>query len=63
MKEKNVIKVLQIARMNKGSGVASFLMNYYRNIDKRKIQFVFLSDSLWEKDNYVNEIEKYGGKI
>lgn len=58
-----MIKVLQIARMNKGSGVASFLMNYYRNIDKRKIQFVFLSDSLWEKDNYVNEIEKYGGKI
>lgn len=58
-----MIKVLQVARMNKGSGVASFLMNYYRNIDKNKFQFVFLSDSIWENDNFKSEIEELKGKI
>ena len=58
-----MVKILQVARMNKGSGVASFLMNYYRNMDRNKIQFIFLSDSLWDKDNFKNEIENLGGKI
>lgn len=60
---KNMITVLQVARMNKGSGVASFLMNYYRYIDKSKINFLFLSDELWENENYKEEIEQFGGKI
>lgn len=58
-----MIKVLQIARMNKGSGVASFLMNYYKNIDRSKIQFIFISDQVWENENYKDEIEKLGGKL
>ncbi|MDA3062017.1 MULTISPECIES: glycosyltransferase [unclassified Campylobacter] len=57
------MKILQIARMNKGSGVASFLMNYYRNIDKNKFEFIFATDLNRENENYKDEIEKLGGKF
>ena len=49
-KEKNVqltqtpIRIAQImGKMNSG-GVESFILNYYRNIDKNKIQFDFIVD-------------------
>jgi glycosyltransferase involved in cell wall biosynthesis len=58
----NKIKVLHIARMNYGSGVASFLMNYYRYLDKSKITFDFLSDYC-TADTYEEEITKLGGKL
>ena len=48
--------------MNIRSGVASFLMNYYRHIDREKIQFDFLSCSLLE-DNYSLEIQRLGGIV
>lgn len=43
-----------------GSGMMSFIMNYYRNIDRKKIQFDFLyySDS---KLNFEKEIVSLGG--
>lgn len=57
-----VIRIAQImGKMNSG-GVESFIMNYYRNIDRNKIQFDFIVDEdsiLPQKD----EIEKLGGKI
>jgi glycosyltransferase involved in cell wall biosynthesis len=56
------MKVLHIANMNTRSGVASFLMNYYRHIDRKKIQFDFLSCSLLE-DNYSEEIQRLGGIV
>lgn len=42
-------------------GVESFLMNYYRYIDKSKFQFDFLCNS-YEKVAYEDEILKLGGK-
>lgn len=43
-----------------GSGMMSFIMNYYRNIDRKKIQF----DFLYYKDakiSFKDEIESLGG--
>ena len=67
-KEKNVqltqtpIRIAQImGKMNSG-GVESFILNYYRNIDKNKIQFDFIVD----EDSQLpqkKEIEELGGKI
>ena len=48
--------------MNTRSGVASFLMNYYRHIDREKIQFDFLSYVLLE-NNYSQEIQRLGGIV
>jgi len=56
------MKVLHVATMTNSSGVASFLMNYYRNINRGEIQFDFLSTSLSESD-YSEEIYKLGGNI
>jgi glycosyltransferase involved in cell wall biosynthesis len=48
--------------MNTRSGVASFLMNYYRHIDREKIQFDFLSYSI-SKNNLIEEIRQLGGNV
>lgn len=56
------IRIAQImGKMNSG-GVESFVMNYYRNIDRNEIQFDFIvdEDSLLPQKE---EIEKLGGKI
>ncbi|MNO93055.1 putative glycosyltransferase EpsF [compost metagenome] len=44
------------------SGVMSFLMSYYRNINREKIQFDFL---FWvdEDKSYAEEIRNLGGKV
>lgn len=47
--------------MNRG-GIESYMMNYYRNIDKSKIQIDFISIGL-ERAAYDDEIESLGGKI
>ena len=39
-----VVRVLQIGMHDKIGGVETFLMNYYRNINKKKIQFDFICD-------------------
>jgi glycosyltransferase involved in cell wall biosynthesis len=56
------MKVLHIAHIDRRSGVASFIMNYYRYINKEKIHFDFLSNSL-TNDNFSNEIKRLGGNI
>ncbi len=56
------LRVLHIVgKMNKG-GVQSLLMNYYRNIDRTKVQFDFIvqGDS---KEHYDDEILALGGRI
>ena len=56
-----MIKILHIlSTLTISSGVASFVMNYYRNIDRDKVQFDFL---YFEKaDNEIlNEIKCLGG--
>jgi glycosyltransferase involved in cell wall biosynthesis len=62
MRENNPIRVLHIARMKRGGGVASVLISYYRNIDRSKVQFDFLSDgNEWE--TFENEIKDLGGVL
>ncbi|TCI25134.1 glycosyltransferase family 1 protein [Exiguobacterium sp. SH5S4] len=51
-----------VSSLSKSSGVMSFIMNFYRKIDKENIQFDFL---YWETNevDYINEIEDLGGNI
>lgn len=58
------IRVLQVVtHMNRG-GLETMLMNYYRNIDRSKIQFDFLTHRPEnEKKDYDDEIRSLGGKI
>lgn len=59
---KEPIRVAQVlGKMNSG-GVESFVMNYYRNIDRTKIQFDFITD----KNSTIpqeKEILSMGGRI
>lgn len=59
-----MIRVLHIvSSVNKDSGVMNFIMNYYKNLDKKKIQFDFL---FWEEDykkTFANEIIDFGGTL
>lgn len=56
------LRVLHVADMNRKSGVSSMLMNFYRHMDREKIQFdfaVFRQD----EENYADEIEAMGGRV
>lgn len=50
-----------MGKMN-GAGVESMVMNYYRHIDKSKIQFDFIVDNDSQVVPY-EEIKKYGGNV
>lgn len=50
-----------VTSMNRG-GLETMIMNYYRNIDRKHVQFDFLVHR-YEKGAYDDEIEKMGGKI
>ena len=54
-------KVLVILSSLCNDGVTHVVMNYYRHIDKEKIQFDFLVESC--REDIRQEIELYGGKI
>lgn len=60
----NTIRVLHI---NAGSkifgGVSSFCLNIYRKIDRKLVQFDFLTPNITTYEQYRAEIEGYGGKI
>ncbi|WP_440444128.1 glycosyltransferase [Phascolarctobacterium sp.] len=58
-----MIKILQIMdNISKASGVSSFVMNIYRNIDKKEVQFDFLVSNK-TRISYEEEIKAYGGRI
>ena len=61
-KEQEPIRVAQIMGKWLGGGVESVVMNYYRNIDRNKVQFDFICD---EDSKYIpkDEIEGLGGKV
>ena len=61
-KKEKTIRIAQIVGKWLGGGVESVVMNYYRNIDKTKIQFDFICDSD-STDIPYKEIEKLGGKV
>ncbi|MCH3987860.1 MAG: glycosyltransferase family 1 protein [Lachnospiraceae bacterium] len=54
-------KILVFGITDNPGGVESFLMNYYRKIDRSKLQFDFLCNT--EKVAYEEEILSLGGKI
>ncbi len=58
----NSIRVAQIVGKMNGGGVEAVVMNYYRHIDRSKVQFDFLVDS----DSTLiprEEIESLGGRV
>ena len=55
-------RIAQIVGKWVGGGVEAVIMNYYRNIDKSKIQFDFLCDSDSTNIPY-EEIESLGGRV
>ncbi len=57
-----MIRILHsISYMSRG-GIETMLMNYYRHMDRDKIQFDFLCHS-YNKGAYDEEIERLGGRI
>ncbi|WP_299448224.1 glycosyltransferase [uncultured Phascolarctobacterium sp.] len=58
-----MIRVLHILpTLNICGGIENFVMNYYRHIDREKIQFDFLIHELSD-DNFKEEVESLGGKV
>lgn len=57
-----MIRVLQVVTYMGRGGLETMLMNYYRHIDRNKVQFDFLVHRDFEAD-YDQEIIKLGGKI
>lgn len=57
-----MIRVLQVVSCLELGGTEAFIMNNYRAIDRKKVQFDFLVFT--KKDYpYIQEIEKLGGRI
>ena len=60
--ENKPIRVLQVfAGLGRG-GAETMIMNYYRRIDRNKVQFDFVVRSK-ERLDYEDEIESLGGEI
>ena len=57
-----MIRVLHVVTYMGRGGLETMLMNYYRNIDRSKVQFDFLVHRDFEAD-YDKEILSLGGKI
>lgn len=55
------IRILIIGMHDKIGGVETFLMNYYRNIDRNKVQFDFIS--IYDKLCFEDEIKSLGGRV
>lgn len=62
MRDDELVRVAQIMGKWVGGGVESVVMNYYRYIDRTKIQFDFICDDDSTNIPY-EEIEKLGGKV
>ena len=56
------MRVLQVVTKMDRGGLETMLMNYYRRIDRNKVQFDFLVHRE-ERGAYDDEIELLGGKI
>lgn len=57
-----MVRVLQVVTKMDRGGLETMLMNYYRNIDRNKVQFDFLLHRE-EKGSYDDEILSLGGRI
>lgn len=56
------IRILQVFTIMNRGGAETMIMNYYRNLDRSKIQFDFLLHRK-EKGAFDDEIKSLGGKI
>ena len=56
------IRVLQVVTIMNRGGLETMLMNYYRQIDRQKVQFDFMVHRD-ERGHYDDEIESLGGEI
>src|SRR5690606_28216959 len=56
------IRVLQVVTIMDRGGLETMLMNYFRMMDRSKVQFDFLVHRK-KRGHYDDEIEKLGGKI
>jgi len=62
MKAKEPIRIAQVMGKMTGGGVEAVVMNYYRHIDRKKIQFDFIIDE--DSTNIpTTEIENLGGRV
>ena len=55
-------RILQVVTYMGRGGIETMLMNYYRHMDRSKVQFDFLVHRDFRAD-YDNEIEELGGRI
>lgn len=62
MSKQEPIRILQCVSNMDRAGIETMLMNFYRNIDRNKVQFDFLCNKSKSGD-YDEEIKKLGGKI
>ena len=60
---RTMIRVLQFGMSSNYGGIEAFIMNYYRAIDRTKIQFDFIKASSNGKIAYEDEILSLGGRI
>lgn len=60
--EKEPMRILQVIGIVCGGGVEAVIMNYYRHIDRTRIQFDFIVDG-YEKTVLDDEISSLGGRI
>ncbi len=58
----NPIRILNLFTIMDFGGAETMVMNYYRNIDRTKVQFDFMVHRA-ERGTYDDEIESLGGKI
>lgn len=56
------LRVLHIVTRMERAGIETMLMNYYRHIDRDKLQFDFLTHGV-QKGDYDDEILSMGGRI
>ena len=55
------VRVLNVTTVLRAAGIESFIMNMYRNVDRKKIQFDFMV-MRDEKEFYDEEIKSLGGR-
>ncbi|TVY05646.1 glycosyltransferase family 1 protein [Paenibacillus cremeus] len=56
------VRILQVVTIMNRGGLETMLMNYYRQMDRSRIQFDFMVHRA-EKGQYDDEISRLGGKI
>ena len=57
------VRIAHIVGKMRNGGVESVIMNYYRNIDREKIQYDFIIDEDSDNPQFQQEIKTLGGKI